>query len=153
MKALIALSLLSVMIATACNSGTGTTASTPEPQRDGPAITGIHWKLVSLEGQAESMAENPEQERYIVLDTTGNRVSGSAGCNSILGTYALEEGMRIHFSNMGLTARLCPDVDIDEQAFMEVFALADNYTMVNGALRLNVGSRGPLAVFENADHH
>ena len=153
MKALIALSFFGVMITTACNSGTGTTPSTPEPQRDQPAITGIHWKLVSLEGQAENMEESPEQERYIVLDTAGNRVSGFAGCNSILGTYALEEDMRIHFSNMGLTARLCPDGDIDEHAFMEVFALADNYTMVNGALRLNVGERGPLAVFENAHDH
>ncbi|MEO7081589.1 MAG: META domain-containing protein [Flavobacteriales bacterium] len=154
MKALLTASFLSLLFATACNSGSDAKSSEPQQQsavqKDEPAITGTHWKLVTLEGQPEKKAENQEQDRYFTLDTADKTVSGFAGCNSILGSYALEDGMRIRFSNMGLTMRACPDVAVDEQAFMEVFAQADNYTITNGTLSLNVGRRAPLAVFEVA---
>ena len=42
----------------------------------------------------------------------------------------------------------CPDVAVNEADFLEVFELADNYTIVNDVLSLNVGRRAPLAVFE-----
>ena len=157
MKALIAASFLSLLFATACNSGADTTSSEPEKQSPAqtnePAITGTHWKLVMLEGQPEKMAENQEQDRYFTLDAAEKTVSGFAGCNSILGAYALEDGMRIRFSNMGITMRACPDVDVDEAALMTVFEQADNYTIIDGKLSLNVGRRAPLAVFEAAKSH
>ena len=43
---------------------------------------------------------------------------------------------------------ICPDVAVNESEFMEVFELADNYTIYNDTLSLNVGRRAPLAVFE-----
>ena len=157
MKALIAASFLSLMFATACNSGEDAKSSEPEKQsavqKDEPAIKGTHWKLVTLEGQPEKMVENQEQDRYFTLDAAEKTVSGFAGCNSILGAYALEDGMRIRFSNMGLTMRACPDVNVDEQALMAVFEQADNYTINKGMLSLNVGRRAPLAVFEAVKSH
>lgn len=110
-------------------------------------ITEKYWKLITLEGQAETMAENQERERFFILKTQENRVTGFAGCNTLTGTYALEEGNRIRFSNMGTTLMACPDVDVNEAAFTEVFNLADNYTIHNDTLSLNVGRRAPLAVF------
>ena len=88
-----------------------------------------------------------------MLNEADSSVSGFAGCNSMTGSYTLEEGMRIRFSNLGLTMRACPDVNVDEQALMEVFDLTDNYTITNDTLSLNVGRRAPLAVFEIADNH
>jgi heat shock protein HslJ len=56
--------------------------------------------------------------------------------------------MRIGFSQMASTMKACPDVNVDESAFLKVFELTDNYTINDDTLRLNVGRRAPLAVFE-----
>ena len=69
----------------------------------------------------------------------------------MLGTYTLEEGNRIKFSKMGSTMMACPDGIINERDFLEVFELADNYTINNNELSINVGRRAPLAVFEAVD--
>ncbi len=63
-----------------------------------------------------------------------------AGCNTLSGTYSIEEGQRIHFSQMAVTLRSCPDVEVDESAFLEVFELADNYTLQGDKLMLNCGT-------------
>ena len=48
-----------------------------------------------------------------------------------MGEFEVEEGNRIRFKNMGTTLMMCPDVDLDESLFLEVFNLADNYTIKN----------------------
>ncbi len=111
-------------------------------------IAGKYWKLILLEGQKVEMAENQEREIFFTLNADDNTVSGFAGCNSITGEFELEEGSRIRFSNMGITMMICPDVAVNESEFMEVFELADNYTIYNDTLSLNIGRRAPLAVFE-----
>lgn len=115
---------------------------------DAAPIEEKYWKLKTLEGQDVTMSDNQEREIYFTLKTDGNRVTGFAGCNSISGEYTLEEGNRIKFDKMASTLMLCPDVDFDESEFLKVFELADNYTIVDDVLSLNVGRRAPLAVFE-----
>lgn len=110
-------------------------------------ITDKYWKLIKLEGQDVVMGENQEREIFFMLKSEDNTVGGFAGCNSITGEYELEEGNRIRFKNMGITMMLCPDLDLKESKFMEVFELADNYTFHNDTLELNVAKRAPLAVF------
>lgn len=107
-----------------------------------------YWKLKTLEGKAVKMADNQEREIFFTLKSQDNRVTGFAGCNSISGEYALEEGNRIRFSKMATTLMMCPDVDFNESEFLKVFELADNYTINGDVLSLNVGRRAPLAVFE-----
>lgn len=111
-------------------------------------ITEKYWKLKTLEGQDVTMADNQEREQFFTLKTNENRIAGFAGCNAITGEYKLEEGNRIRFSNVGTTMKACPDVDVNESEFLEVFNLADNYTIKDDVLSLNVGRRAPLAVFE-----
>lgn len=111
-------------------------------------ITNTYWKLIRLEGKPETMAQNQERERYFTLKTDQNRVTGFAGCNVFNSTYTLEKGNRIRFSPMAATLKACPDVDVNEQEFFEVFALTDNYTIRGDTLSLNVGRRAPLAVFK-----
>lgn len=111
-------------------------------------IAGKYWKLIKLEGQEVEMAENQEREIFFTLNADDKTVGGFAGCNSITGEYELEEGNRINFKNMGITMMICPDVDVDESEFMQVFELTNNYTIHKDTLSLNVGRRAPLAVFE-----
>lgn len=107
-----------------------------------------YWKLKTLEGKDVKMSENQEREVYFILKSQDNRVAGFAGCNTLSGSYKLEKGNRIRFSQMASTLMACPDVDFNEAEFLKVFELADNYTINGDILSLNVGRRAPLAVFE-----
>lgn len=107
-----------------------------------------YWKLKTLEGKDVKMVENQEKEIYFTLKAEDNRVTGFAGCNTILGSYVLETGNRIRFKNMGSTMMACPDVDFNEADFLKIFQIVDNYTINGDQLSLNVGRRAPLAVFE-----
>ena len=122
--------------------------TTIEQTNNEQVITEKYWKLTKLEGKDVEMVENQEREIFFILKAEDNTVVGFAGCNSITGEFEIEDGNRIHFKNMGLTMMSCPDVEINESELMEVFELADNYTITNDVLNLNVGRRAPLAVFE-----
>lgn len=111
-------------------------------------ITDKQWKLVELEGQEVKMAENQKKELSFMLNTKENRIQGFSGCNTFNGTYELEKGNRIHFSQLASTMMACPDVDVNESEFLKVFDQADNYNITDDTLILNVGRRAPLAVFK-----
>jgi heat shock protein HslJ len=111
-------------------------------------ITEKYWKLKALEGQDINIVDNQEHEIFFTLKTNENRVTGFAGCNTISGEYTLEAGNRIRFKNMATTLKICPDVDISESEFFNIFEIADNYTIKDDVLSLNVGRRAPLAIFK-----
>lgn len=111
-------------------------------------ITEKYWKLKTLEGKEVKIGDNQEREVYFMLKNKDNRVTGFAGCNTIMGTYTLEDGNRIRFTQMATTKMTCPDIAFNESEFLEVFELADNYRITGDRLELNVGRRAPLAVFE-----
>lgn len=110
-------------------------------------ITDKQWKLVELEGQEVTQVENQNKDQYFMLNTEENRIQGFSGCNTFNGTYELEKGNRIHFSQLASTMMACPDVDVNESEFLKVFDQADNYNITDDTLILNVGRRAPLAVF------
>lgn len=116
--------------------------------KDENDIVNKYWKLKTLDGQAVKMTKNQEKEQYFILKSDGT-VSAFVGCNQLNGTYELQNGNRIRFNeNLAVTMMSCPDKDIKEFEFLEVFKLADNYTIDGNTLSLNVGRRAPLAVFE-----
>lgn len=129
------------------DNDTTTDVATTEEVNTDQVITGKYWKLITLEGQDVQMAENQEREISFTLQEEDKTVGGFAGCNSITGEYELMEGNRISFKNMGMTMMMCPDVDVNESEFMEVFELTDNYRIHNDTLDLNVARRAPLARF------
>jgi heat shock protein HslJ len=111
-------------------------------------ITEKYWKLKTLEGKDIKMGRNQEKEVYFILKTNESAVTGFAGCNDFFGTYTLEKGNRIRFSEIGSTLKVCPDVDFNESDFFKVFELTDSYKISGDTLELYVGRRAPLAVFE-----
>lgn len=112
------------------------------------SITEKYWKLISLEGRTVVMKDNQEREIFFTLKTKDNRITGFTGCNDISGEYTLEASNRIQFKNVVTTMRYCTDLAVNESKVLKVFTLADNYTIKDDVLSLNVGRRAPLAVFE-----
>lgn len=107
-----------------------------------------YWKLKTLEGKNVKMGKNQEREVFFTLKANENRVTGFAGCNTMMGSYTLEEGDRIRFSQLATTMMACPDVDFNESEFLKIFELVDNYRITGDRLELYIGRRAPLAVFE-----
>ncbi|RTE55312.1 META domain-containing protein [Arenibacter aquaticus] len=111
-------------------------------------IVNKYWKLTTLMGKEVEMADNQEREQYFILKSD-HTITGFAGCNHFNGSYKLEEGNRIRFNeNLAVTMKACLDGNNNESAFLKVFKMADNYTINGDVLKLNVGRRAPLAVFE-----
>ena len=123
-------------------------AEQTEISMDKTGITEKYWKLIRLEGREVTIAKNQEREIYFTLKTADSLVTGFAGCNQFNGKYTLEKGNRIRFSPLATTMKACPDVAVNEPAILDVFNLADNYTVNGDTLQLNIGRRAPLATFK-----
>lgn len=111
------------------------------------SITGKYWKLITINGQEVKMGGNQEKEQHFKLNESDKSVSGFGGCNGFGGTFELGEGNTIKFSKMLSTMMFCEGLPVSEQSFLTVFETANNYTIQNDTLSLNVGKRAPLATF------
>ena len=135
-----------------CNStkkaDTVTELETPQTEMGmDNVITDKYWKLITLEGQPVTMVEGQEREVFLTLKSNDKSVNGFAGCNTFSGNFTLEDGNRIKFGTIATTMKSCDGVK-NEHEFLQVLDQADNYTIVNDELSLNVGRRAPLAVFK-----
>lgn len=115
---------------------------------DSDNITEKYWKLTTLNGKEVTMSKDQEREIFFMLKTKDQRLTGFGGCNSLIGTYTLEDGNRIKFGSVATTMKMCNELPVSESDFLKVFELADNYTIITDKLSLSVGRRAPLAVFE-----
>lgn len=137
---LLAIIMISIM---SCNSEKKTNSKVISD-----TITEKYWKLKTLNGREVTMVENQIRETYFILKSEENRLKGFSGCNTFGGTFTLEKGNSIRFTNVLSTLMACPDVVVNETEFLKVFNLADHYTIKDDVLSLNIGKRAPLAVFE-----
>ena len=111
-----------------------------------PRIEDRRWALVEVSGRALDAADGRD-----VLDSTELRASGNTSCNNFFGSYALEAGQRIRFSDdMRATMMACPDMTT-EVAFMEALRVADNYSVNGDQMTLNKARMAPLLRFELSD--
>lgn len=131
-----------------CNSTKKNAASAEKPSKEiDNIITDKYWKLVMLEGQKVTMVDGQEKEASFTLNSKNNTITGFSGCNNFNGTFELNDGNRIRIGTLATTMRACDGVT-NEHSLLKVFDQADNYTIVNDELRLNIGRRAPLAVFK-----
>ena len=111
----------------------------------GRDITGNYWILSELNGKP--ITENDYQNQpYIVLYTSGNRVFGNSGCNTFRGSAIMEEGNRIKFNEMASTMMACAKDKIESE-FLKVIETVDNYAILGDTLSLNRARMAPLAKF------
>jgi uncharacterized lipoprotein NlpE involved in copper resistance len=107
-----------------------------------PALAGRKWKLTELAGKKVES----RQDAYIILDAASNSVNGSLGCNNFTGFYDLKIGNRIKLSNLIVTQKMCPDMEI-EDGLKNALEMVDSYNVSDDKLILNRARMAPLAVF------
>ena len=81
--------------------------------------------------------------------TYDGTVSGFAGCNHYNGFYTLSEGNRINVDDkISSTLRICPDVNVDETAFLKALVHGNRFKIVGEKMELSGTDKVKLAVFE-----
>jgi len=100
-----------------------------------PRIENVRWALVSLDGQPlppQDAASTP----YFVLNADGNRVTGSGGCNALMGTYTLNGQALQMLRGPRRELQVCATDMERERAFMFALATTEQWAMQGTRLRL-----------------
>lgn len=119
--------------------GTTNTKTMNETATSNTELTNHFWLLETLNGE---MVTHPDDPRKIgfEMDATEGRVSGFAGCNNFMGSYALSNSTKIQFSQMASTKMACFNSTFDENEFLRIFDQIDSYRIDNGKLELKKGN-------------
>lgn len=112
------------------------------------SIVEKYWKLKTLDGKAVEMVKNQQKEIYFMLKKEQNLLTGFAGCNGFRGAYTLEANKHISFSKIAATLMACPDLDIKDADFLNVFGVATNYVVDGDHLTFKNEKGEAVASFE-----
>src|SRR5215469_17564969 len=113
------------------------------------------WRLIWL-GTTKIESGTPQQAPYIQLDPDSHRVSGSGGCNRLMGGYELS-GDHLKFTQMAMSRMACIHGSDTESAFAKALNDAAAWKMVGGKLLLMDADQHAVAKFapytpEDAQH-
>ncbi len=93
-------------LATACGTGSST-AQLPAPDGE--------WDIVSVGGSTLD-TRKADEKPYIGFDKATHNLYGSAGCNSITGTFKADTRRHtLNLGSMGTTMMLCADMETERQ--------------------------------------
>ena len=108
-------------------------------------LVATHWRLLQL---GDQMIDNPPGERdiHFVLQAQNTSVTGNAGCNSMIGQYALN-GAALKFDQMGGTRMYCEERMEVEQKFLAMFAQVAGWKITGQTLQLLDASGGAVGTF------
>jgi heat shock protein HslJ len=109
-------------------------------------LENTYWKLVRLRGEPVRVEPN-QREPHFILRTHDRRVSGSGGCNRLLGGYRID-GNRLAFEKFAATLMACPAGMEQERAFLGTLATSARWRVVGSHLELFDATGAPLARLE-----
>jgi len=136
--------------------GGGTTADmmvmkrmTPPAARSDRPLTDTQWRLVELHGgPVKKVGEQPPPS--LLLQSDGQRLTGSGGCNRMTGSYQLN-GQSITFGKVASTMMACVDGMEQETAFFKALDQTRAWKVQGDALELLDASATTIARFVAAD--
>jgi heat shock protein HslJ len=112
-------------------------------------ITERYWRLIEIRGVQIEGSSGFSQEPHIIFQTEDNRIVGNGGCNGFGGSYEIQAGNRISFSQVFSTQMACLNMEVEGQ-FLQILSEVDNFTVSpdGNYLSLNRARMAPLARFE-----
>jgi len=138
-RSLLAAASLVLFAAAAGSSARAQVAAVSSPRE-------VHWNLVELDGSPIA-ASNSESQPYIYLQTQGDKLSGSLGCNRLFGSYDLS-GDSLQFHSLAATRMACAKMSMDsEEKILDDLKLVTSFQISGDVLSLKVDNR-VLAKFE-----
>lgn len=112
-----------------------------------PRLEDRDWVLTELLGEPVSLPEDPPAPRLRFDGSTG--ISGSDGCNRLMGSYRLLERDRIEFGQLAGTLMACRDMTLPDR-FRAMLGKVGDYAITDGELSLFKGRMAVLARFREA---
>jgi heat shock protein HslJ len=111
----------------------------------GSELVGIRWNLIELMGK--QLRGNPA---YVMFDTDNGLVRGFAWCNTIRGSFEIEDKGKISFGPLMGTSHVCADSTLETQ-LLNLFGAVDQYDTDDQLLTLFRVKEQPLAIFRQAE--
>jgi putative lipoprotein len=105
-----------------------------------------YWKLTHLGDAAVPVAPR-QREAHLILDAKSGRVSGSTGCNRLMGGYELR-GNTLAFGRIAATKMACVGGMDTEKAFMDALAQVKTWKIAGCELELFDSADKRVARFE-----
>jgi heat shock protein HslJ len=118
----------------------------PKSQSGVATLENTDWTLISL-GDNPIHAASKLQEPHLLLTPESHRVSGSGGCNRIMGSYELR-GKQLTFDKMASTMMACASGMDTERAFQDALAKVSAWKIAGHELELLDTGGHLLARFE-----
>jgi len=109
-------------------------------------LENTYWKLTRL-GNAVVTVASQQQEPHLILNPESRRVSGSGGCNRLVGSYELQ-GDKLTFGQMAGTRMACLEGSDIEQALLEALRHVRTWKITGQHLELFDAAGTMVARFE-----
>jgi heat shock protein HslJ len=108
-------------------------------------LGGVPWRLTSLGAEAVPVASG-QQAPFLRFDEAGRSVSGSGGCNRLVGGYETADG-RLKIGPLASTRMACLDdtASARETRFLAALEAVGGYRIEGQSLRLLSGQGRILA--------
>lgn len=112
-------------------------------------LEGTPWRLVQLDGQAVMVAADPQAVPRIQFDASGQRMTGSGGCNRLSSSFR-RNGRVLRIGPVVSTRMACPDPGRSaiEGRFVAVLEATAGFDVKGAQLTLLDARSLPLAVLE-----
>jgi heat shock protein HslJ len=110
-------------------------------------LAGTQWQVTGYNNGRGGVTSPVAATELTVDFGADGSVSGSAGCNSFAGTYAVDDADGIAFTPLAATRKMCPGEDVmgQESQFLAALANATNWEIRGDRLQLRDNS-GALQV-------
>lgn len=73
------------------------------------------WEVTDVNGSQVKMTAPDAEKPYLGFDVVNGRLSGNAGCNSLMGSFpTTEPAGKISFSDVATTRMMCPDMEVEQ---------------------------------------
>ncbi len=125
--------LASTIALSACNT---TPFSSDTPQTHLTQLQNQRWVVTQIGSLQIAATPKNQHVPYIQLDAINRQISGSDGCNRIMGTYQTT-GSQLSFSELASTKMICLDANmLLASQFTEALSKVAHYQVYNHSLKL-----------------
>lgn len=111
------------------------------------SLPGHRWEIIEVMGK-DITAMRLQATPFLQFSTEaeGFRLSGSDGCNNLMGSYDMGDHGTIAFGQMAFTRKACPENGDINAPLVEALQKATNFTLSQDGQQLQL-HRGKMAPF------
>ena len=132
--------LLALLVASLAAVGVMAQGTAPAGAKPAAPLENTTWKLIAV-GSVPAIAMPPAREASFMLHPADHRLSGSGGCNRLLGKYELGADT-VKFAPAGTTMMACPEELMQQESdFVSALKMTTSYKISGDTLELRNGER------------